>query len=166
MSAGNGRRRRVLITTVLGLVIAQTTYSPQNTQPSQTRAKRQASFTLTIENDLISLTTRDASVKAILGELDRRMNSAVVAAIPGEETITTEFAKLPLKEVLARLVSNYAYVTDSAKDMGRITKIMVTPEEKGVARVVSSSSKSTRHLAPSQPEPFKFEFDPTDQRSR
>ena len=94
------------------------------------------------------------------------MNIAVVAAIPPEETITTEFGRLPLKEALKRVTANYAYVTDSAKDTGRITKIMVTPGEKGVAGAVSSSSNSTRHVAASQPQPFKFEFDPTDRRSR
>ena len=93
----------------------------------RTKSTRQAPFTLTIEDNLISLTARDASIKAILEEIGRRMNIAVVAAIPPEETITTEFNELPLKEALKKLSQNHAYVTDSAKDTGKITKIMVTP---------------------------------------
>ena len=72
MSAGKGGGDRFwgLLWGPLSGHCADPTYPPQNSQSSQTKAKRQAPFTLTIENDLISLTTRDASVKAILEELD------------------------------------------------------------------------------------------------
>jgi len=152
MSAGKSRGAWVvagLMAAVLCLVMAQTeAYSAQSSQPPQSKSTRQAPFTLTIENNLISLTARDASVKAILEELGRRMNIAVVAAIPADETITTEFNRLPLKEALNKLSQNHAYVTDSAKETGRITKIMVTPGGRGLVRALPSS------------EPFRFEFDP------
>jgi hypothetical protein len=83
-----------------------------------------------------------------------------VAAIPPEETITTEFSKLPLKEALNKLSQNHAYVTDSAKNTGQITKLMVTPGSKKVARGVSVENKTRTDVAVSQPEPFRFEFDP------
>ena len=93
-----------LMATVVCLVIAQTdAYSAQSSQPTQKGTTRQAPFTLTIQDNLISLTARDASIKAILEEIGRRMNIAVVAAIPPEESITMEFAKLPLKDALTRL---------------------------------------------------------------
>jgi len=164
VSAGKSRRARLpkgLLAAVLCLVIAQSAaYSAENSQPPQSKSTRQAPFTLTIENNLISLTARDASIKAILEALGRRMNIAVVAAIPPEEMITTEFTKLPLQDALKKLSENHAYVTDSAKETGRITKIMVTPGEKGVARAVSPAHQSIRDMASSQPEPFRFEFDP------
>ena len=132
MSAGKSRGAKFFGGVLVGalcLVVAQTeAYSAQSSQPAQSKNSRQAPFTLTIEGNLISLTARDASIKAILEELGRRMNIAVVAAIPAEETITTEFNRLPLKEALNKLSENHAYVTDSAKDTGRITKIMVTPD--------------------------------------
>ena len=164
MSAGKSRGAKFFGGVLVGalcLVVAQAeAYSAQSSQPAQTKNSRQASFTLTIEGNLISLTARDASIKAILEELGRRMNIAVVAAIPAEETITTEFNRLPLKEALNKLSQNHAYVTDSAKDTGQITKIMVTPDRKGLARAGSAANKSTREVAVSQPEPFRFEFDP------
>lgn len=164
MSADKSRGARFfegLIAAVLCLVIAQTdAYSAQSSQPSQSESTRQAPFTLTIENNLISLTARAASIKAILEEIGRRMNIAVVAAIPADETLTTEFSRLPLKDALKKLSENHAYVTDSAKDTGRITKIMVTPGGKEAARAMSAANKSTKEVGVSQPEPFKFEFDP------
>ena len=134
----------------------------QRRVPSHRKANLHARLLLLspFENNLISLTARDASIKTILEELGRRVNIAVVAAIPAEETITAEFSRLPLKEALTQLVNNYAYVTDSAKDTGRITKIMITPGRKGVARARSPANKPMRDIATSHPEPFKFEFDP------
>lgn len=95
MSAGKSRGAKCVGGVLVGalcLVMAQTeAYSAQNTQPSQTIATRQAPFTLTIENNLISLTARDASIKAILEELGRRMNIAVVAEyFAHSSTITNE----------------------------------------------------------------------------
>jgi hypothetical protein len=164
MSAENSRGRRffgVLIATALCLVVAQTdALSAQSSQPSQSKSTRQAPFALTIDNNLISLTARDASIKAILEELGRRMNFTVVATIPAEETITAEFNRLPLKKAVKRLTANYAYVTDSAKDTGRLTKIMIAPGGKGVARAVSAPNKSTKEMLVSQPEPLRCDFDP------
>jgi hypothetical protein len=161
MSAGKSRGAKFFGGVLVGalcLVMAQTeAYSAQSSQPPQSKSTRQAPFTLTIENNLISLTARDASIKAILEEIGKRMNIAVVAAISPEETITTEFNRLSLKEALKELSENHAYVRDYT---GRITNIVVTSDKKGVVRAPSVANNSIRDVASSKPEAFKFEFDP------
>ena len=77
-----------------------------------------------------------------------------------EDTLTTEVNNFTLKEALTWLTISYAFVTDSAKDTGHITKILVTTKGKEVAQAESPTNKSTREAPASQPKLFRFEFDP------
>ena len=71
------------------------------------------------------------------------MNIAVVAAIPGEETTTTEFAKLPLKEAL-RDSPKLRVRHGLSQRHGTDYENHGHSRSKGVARAVSTSNKSTR----------------------
>ena len=53
-----------------------------------------ADFVLTVKDNLISLKAKDASLKEVLEEIGRKMNIEVLALLPEQEKITTEFEKL------------------------------------------------------------------------
>jgi hypothetical protein len=98
------------------------------------RAESSADFVLTIKDDPISLNANDAS---------------------------------------NRLSTSYAYVWNSVKEGGKLTKIVLLPKGKGTAvstikeekKLVKSESRSRKEIAREKsprPEPFKFEFDPSE----
>ena len=66
-------------------------------------------FTLRIHEGLISLKAQEASLRAILEEIGRKMRIEVLGDVSEDEKVTTEFAKLPIAEALQRLSSNYGY---------------------------------------------------------
>ncbi len=59
-------------------------------------------FELTVRNGLISLKTKDASLREIIEEIGKSMKIKVVGVIPDEERISAEFDKLSLEEPLAQ----------------------------------------------------------------
>ncbi len=131
------------------------------------------SYSLTIEENMVSLKATDASLKKIIEDIGKRMKIEVNMMLPEDEKVTVEFDKLPLKDALERLSSNYAYLTNSEKQDGRITKIMVLPKGEGtghsrgvkVETIKNKSSQSNTQVNPKKeqqkPEPFKFGFDPS-----
>jgi len=99
------------------------------------------------------------------------MKIEVVAAISEEEKITIRFDKLSLEDAVKKLRTSYAYVWNSEKEGGKITKIVLLPEGKGMElstikeekKLVKSESKAKKEAAiekSPRSEPFKFEFDP------
>jgi type II secretory pathway component GspD/PulD (secretin) len=139
----------------------------------EAQAKSRADFVLTIKDSLISLTAKDASLKEITEEIGRRMKIEVVAAISEEEKITIRFDKLSLEDAVKKLRTSYAYVWNSEKEEGKITKIVLLPEGKGIvlSRPATNESevkgekrlvKPERREGSPRPEPFKFEFDPSE----
>jgi type II secretory pathway component GspD/PulD (secretin) len=139
----------------------------------EVKAESTADFVLTIKDSLISLTAKDASLKEITEEIGSRMKIKVVADISEEEKITIRFDKLSLEDAIKRLRTSYAYVWNSEKEEGKITKIVLLPEGKGTAvstikeekKLVKSESREKKEAAKEKlprTEPFKFEFDPSE----
>ena len=146
----------------------------------EVQAKSRTDFVLTIKDSLISLTAKDASLKEITEEIGRRMKIEVVADISEEEKITTKFNKLSLEDAIKKLRTSYAYVWNSEKEEGKITKIVLLPEGKGIVlsrpatkesevkeekKLVKSESRAGKKIASEKSprlEPFKFEFDPSE----
>lgn len=95
-------------------------------------------FVLTIQDDLISLTAKDASLKAIFEEIGRRLSIRVTVEIPASAKVTLAFERLALPEVLKRLgrYVNYSYIESREKGLGRISAITVHS-----LKVASSPSK-------------------------
>jgi hypothetical protein len=54
-------------------------------------------FVLTIKDNLVSLTATNASLKKVLEVIGQRMSIEVLALLPDQEKITTEFEQLPWK---------------------------------------------------------------------
>lgn len=102
----------------------------------------QGEYVLVIKGDHIALKAKDASLKDILEEIGRRMKIDIVANIPREQKITIEFDMMYLEDALKRFKTNYAYITKSGKERGKITKIVAVP--KGVEKML----------------PNKFEYNP------
>ena len=57
----------------------------------------EAAFVLAVQDNLVSLTVRNASLKGCLEQTGPRMNIEVLALLPEREKTTTEFEKLPLR---------------------------------------------------------------------
>lgn len=126
-------------------------------------------YELSVKDNLVSLSAEDAFLKKILEEIGQRMNIEVFARIPAEDKITLQFANLPLEEVLKKFKTNYAYITDSKEKQGNITHIVVVPEGqqanlylKEVKKVEPKDKEDIAEEETSRPEPFKFEFDPSE----
>lgn len=149
---------------------------------------REGTYELTVEANRLSLEAQDASLRAILDEIGRKMNLEVLGEIPAKETISAEFHNLPLEQALQRLSSNFGYQVKSEQGGQEISKIFILPKGTGentrftleeVAprkerevqkpeRVIQAENakkieldKDPDNEKPARPEPFKFEFDPS-----
>jgi len=170
----------VSILLLLLLIIPASLFGKEADKKYEAQAKSKSDFVLTIKDSLISLTAKDASLKKIAEEIGRRMKFEVVADISEEEKITIRFDKLSLEDAIKRLRTSYAYVWNSEKEGGKITKIVLLPEGKGTVpsmptikesevkgekRLVKSESSAGKKIASEKSprsEPFKFEFDPSE----
>ena len=144
----------------------------------QGTAVRKAPFVLTIHDNLVSLTARDASIKEVIEEIGRRMNIQVVARLSAEERMTLTLEKLPLAEAIKRFDKyiNYMVLEEATQEPGRITKIIVFSKREGPApSSPPGQSRDARATAepneavqaePPQVEPFKFELNPSDALQR
>ncbi|MDL2121573.1 MAG: hypothetical protein LWX51_00510 [Deltaproteobacteria bacterium] len=170
----------VSILLIFLLITPNSLFGGEADKKSEVKAESRTDFVLTIKNSLISLTAKDASLKQIVDQIGRRMKIEVVADISEEEKITICFDRLSLEDAVKRLRTSYAYVWNSEKEEWKITKIVLLPEGKGTVlskpttkesevkgekRLVKSESsvgkKAAREKLP-RPEPFKFEFDPSE----
>jgi type II secretory pathway component GspD/PulD (secretin) len=169
----------VSILLLLLLIIPASLFGGEADKKYEVKAESRADFVLTIKDSLISLTAKDASLKEITEEIGRRMKIEVVADISEEEKITIRFDKHSLEDAIKKLRTSYAYVWNSEKEEGKITKIVLLPEGKGTVlsrpttkesevkeekRLVKSESSAGKKIASEKspcPEPFKFEFDPS-----
>jgi len=145
----------------------------------------EGAFVLAVEENLLSLKAREASLETVMEEIGRKMGIEVLGNIPDEETISIEFEGLPLAQALERLSSNYGYQMQSTQGGKKMAKIFVLPKGSGINlpqefqkeskptedNVIGgfdfyAHSESRQREEPdkeksSQPEPFKFEFDPS-----
>jgi hypothetical protein len=137
---------------------------------AETKKEGSKDFDLVIQDDLISLDARDASLKEIVEEIGRRMDIEVDAQIGEDEKVTEQFEKLSLEEALDRLSANYAYLLDPDKEKGKIKKIVLLSKgSEGKGMIMSRPSPTTQsqqveekaEQTEERPEPFKFEFDPS-----
>jgi type II secretory pathway component GspD/PulD (secretin) len=136
------------------------------------RGNSQAKFALTIQDNLLSLDAKDASLKEVLDEIGQRMHIEVVAQIPTQEKITLAFDRLSLEEALQRFseYTNYVYLKGAEKEPGQISKIMIFPKREVTApsppTATESEPKKAASKAAPRPEPFKFEFDPSQYENK
>ena len=143
-------------------------------------------FVLTVEGDRLSLEAQEASLRAILEEIGRKMHLEVLGEVPAQETVTAAFHDLPLEQALHRLSSNFGYQMKSEEGGQEISKIFILPKGTGPANAKSTTEEvapskeivmpysdpviqagrakgnEADQEKPTRPEPFKFQFDPSE----
>lgn len=169
----------VAVLLLVAVTIPCTVGATEAGTPAFKRSKVQQNFALTVTDGLLSLKARDASLRAIVKEIGARLNIEVVARVPEEETVTKEFSNLPLEEALKRLSTDYVYLRDAQREEGAITKLFILPKgEPG--EPMQSAGQATEPVAKEplvhaerkakyrsadkdeqRPQPFQFEFDPS-----
>lgn len=121
-----------LIIILLPLLIIPTILSGGEADKNPERIPEiQADYVLMVKKNHISLKANDASLKDILEEIGRRMKIDVIANITREQKITIELDMMYLGDALKRFKTNYAYITISEKEGGKITQIVVVPKDAG-----------------------------------
>jgi hypothetical protein len=151
----------MLASTFLALIttLAQAAQQPTVKDPGE-------SFQVKFSEGYLSVSAYHAPLVKIFEEIRKQAGIAVDGSIGPEETITIQFERVVLEEALKRLAKNISIVyTQSPKDKTpRIVKIVVLPEKQKApppARVEAPTKSSKTSEPSAQPEPFKFEFDPT-----
>lgn len=125
--------------------------------------ERKTDFDLVIKDKLISLNSKDASLKQIVEEIGRRMDIRVDVHAAEDEKITEQFERLSLEDALKRLSVNYVYLINSEKEKGKTARIVLLKKgtkEKGSVQPIVTAQGSQKEMS-KKPEPFKFEFDPS-----
>ncbi len=91
------------IVMIVSLIIIQAALVEGKTDGStEEKLEYKSDFELKVKNGLISLKTKDASLREIIEEIGKSMEIKVVGTIPDEERISAEFDKLSLEEPLAQ----------------------------------------------------------------
>ena len=186
MSTRKRRMKRLLNIALLLLPLLPTsvTFGGEAEGKPQGKPAAKADFVLTVKDNLVSLKAKDVSLKEVLEEIGRRMSIEVLALLPEQEKITTEFEKLPLEEAIERLIRNYPHLIVSQEGDRRITKIIalqksgdtvsskslttgpeikkeeIKKEERSVKPETTVREQAmTKESPPSKP--FSFQFDPS-----
>jgi hypothetical protein len=134
---------------------------PARLEALEGTSARQTPFALVIQDDLVSLDAKEASLKAIFEEIGRRMNISVRAEIPATAKVTLALVRLPLPEVLKRLgrYVNYGYVEQREQGVARISAITIHslkgqsfPTERGaeISRQAPAAKALELEIDPSQ----------------
>jgi hypothetical protein len=85
-----------------------------------------------------------------------------------------EFAEFSLEATIEKLreYADIAYIKDSKKEKGKVTKILVFPKKEGeelskppLGKELAKPESGVEEEAP-RPETFKFEFDPSEFEER
>ena len=119
------------------LIIPTVMFGTEAYKQPKLNSQNQTDYVLKVKGNLISLKAKDASIKEILEDIGRRMKIEVVANIPREEKITVELDMMYLGDAIKRFRANYAYITESEKEKGKITKIVVVPKGLGMVPIIS-----------------------------
>jgi hypothetical protein len=140
-------------------------------------------FRLTVHKGVLSLHAQDASLKEIIEEIGRRLRIETVVKIPPDQQVTLMFEQLSLEEAIKRF-RKYAHIVyharrDSDTASGQITKILVFPKSAGTTGLDAPTGEEDVRAGESpltpqrrtrqepiyqevpRPQPFKFEFDPS-----
>jgi hypothetical protein len=129
---------------------------------------------LEVNDNRLSLKAEQASVKAILGAIERQMQIEMVVRLRQDRHVTVAFSALPLQDALKRLGLSAATVIEKDRqDLAVRTKIVVL--DQGVATSVSppAGGSSRERESPSLKvdaaptaltgaAPFKLEIDPSN----
>jgi type II secretory pathway component GspD/PulD (secretin) len=147
--------------------------SPAAEQPKKTETRPTGIFQVNVTGDHLSLNADDAPVAQIFREIAVQTGITIDSNIGPEEKITARLDRVPLEDGIRQIAKNVSviYAQDAKTNTRRIAKVVVLSEAKGPAgqtktspqpeRVNAPAAKPAKGDKPQQPEPFKFQFDPT-----
>ena len=131
-----------------GLAVAESTPPPANSFLAT------GTYRLTVTDRELSLDAAEASLSAILAEIEQRTGIPIVVYSGMNERITIHLSPMPLDKAIKQLVPNVAIATAQGPNAPphRIAKIYVLP--KGQNQLTQSEEISSAG-------PFQFTFDPS-----
>ncbi len=164
---GIGKHHSVIILLLMSLLLIPIFLFGEKAEGNnEGKFEDKVGFELTLKDDLVSLSAKDASLREIMEEIGNSMKIDVIGNIPEEEKISVEFDRLSLKDALEKLSARYGYVMDTEKGEKKITKIIILPKGKETSplRFTARYSDIQDEVGKEskRPEPFKFEFDPSE----
>jgi hypothetical protein len=137
----------------------------QSGQSTLAPGQSPGTFQIKVSQGTLSLEATQAPLVQIFQEIGKQAKITFDSNIGPEEKVTINLDRVPLEEGIKRLAKNVTvFYTENAKDKShRISRVVVLSEGKeGVPRQTKASVEPAKINKPasSQPEPFKFEFDP------
>ncbi|MDK2744165.1 MAG: hypothetical protein NDI90_14735 [Nitrospira sp. BO4] len=140
---------------ILGGLLLTGLAAAQSTPPGATSFLAEGTFRLTVTERELSLDAYEASLAAILAEIEQRTKIPIVMMYSGvDERITIHLSPMPLDKALKQLSPNVAIATAQGPNAPphRIAKVYVLP--KGQTKLTQLDDLPATG-------PFQFTFDPS-----
>ncbi len=164
---------RVLVLAVLFGATAGISLAAEPSKKTETRPTGMIQVYVSDDYHL-SLRADEAPLADIFREIARQAKITIDSNIGPEEKITTRLERVPLEDGIRQLAKNVSvfYTQDARSNTRRIARVVVLSEGKGLTGKTKGSPQSEKVNEPAakpakadepqqQPEPFKFQFDPT-----
>ncbi len=164
---------RVLVSTAFLAALAG--ISPGAEPSKKTETRPTGMFQVYVSDDYyLSLRADEAPLAEIFREIARQARITIDSNIGPEEKITTRLERVPLEDGIRQLAKNVSvfYTQDARSNTHRIARVVVLSEGKALTGQTKGSPQPEKLNEPAgkaakpdkpqqQPEPFKFQFDPT-----
>ncbi len=142
--------------------IANVTAGEQSGQDFMVAAE-ELPFVVNVRNNLISVKAKDAPLVDVVKAIGRELGIAVHSHINKNEKVTVKFQDLPLEAALKHLSNNYVFTSDKTGE--QVSSIYLVPKGQQKFLDASGQENLVKHQvgqSEETPEPFKFEFDPSE----
>jgi type II secretory pathway component GspD/PulD (secretin) len=139
---------------VLGGLLLAGLAMAESTPPQANSFLTTGTYRLTVTERELSLDAVEASLAAILADIEQRTGIPIVVYSGMNERITIHLSPMPLDKALKQLAPNVAIATARGPNAPphRIAKVYVLP--KGQTKLTQLDERPTS-------EPFQFTFDPS-----
>ena len=166
----------VLVVWLVATLIPGELFGEEAAHPSPGTSATPADVVLTVQEGILSLRARDASLKSIFEAIGRQLHIEVVARIPADERITIAFEQLSLTEALKRFRPSVNYLVargwregsgyhpQTHRGLEACGRHAIAPDHAGGRRIGTAEPgqrPAPTPEAPARAKPFSFEFDPT-----
>jgi hypothetical protein len=156
----------------IAFFVHSTGVSPAAEEPKKNESRPTGTLQVRVADGYLWLNADNAALAQVFREIARQSGIAIENNIGPEEKITTRLDRVPLEDGIRQIAKNvsFTYAQDANAKTRRISRVVVLTEAKRPAtqiktppqfeKVNETASKPVKQDKPSQPEPFKFQFDP------